>query len=33
MPPSTMISASETFWQHTPTAPAATCMLAIAVLL
>src|SRR5438552_4101283 len=29
MPPSTSASASATFWQHTPTAPCASCRLAI----
>jgi hypothetical protein len=30
MPPATIASASLTFWQHTPTAPNATCRRAIA---
>src|SRR5262245_13087852 len=29
MPPSTITSASDTFWQHTPTAPSATCLAAM----
>jgi hypothetical protein len=28
-PPSTSASASDTFWQHTPTAPSAICRLAM----
>ena len=29
MPPSTITSASDTFWQHTPTAPSAICFAAM----
>ena len=29
MPPATITSASDTFWQHTPTAPNAICLAAM----